>query len=104
MSLKNHILYFHRVDFPREKLLLPLYSSAHCAFTFINSFDGIGPGKSLSGWRISTGWTYNWKFPRGGFMELWTSTSLTFVHSMYGRCGNIKGPILLFSTKAQNTP
>ena len=48
MSLKNHILYFHRVDFPREKLLLPLYSSAHCAFTFINSFDGIGPG---TGWQ-----------------------------------------------------
>ena len=45
-----NICYFNRVDFPCVKLSLLLYSNAHSVFTFINSFDGIGPGKSLFGW------------------------------------------------------
>ena len=50
--------HFNRVDISRVKLSLLLYSSAHSAFTFLNSFEGIGTGKSLSGWRISAGYPY----------------------------------------------
>ena len=40
------------------KWSLLLYSNAHGVFTFMNSFDGIRPGKSFSGWGISAEYAY----------------------------------------------
>ena len=51
-------VFFFWVDFPCVKLWLFLYSSLQSAFTFMNSFNGIGPGKSLSRWQTSAGYPY----------------------------------------------